>query len=75
MASNYLRQLNDPTNRSKASYILDEPMDDMTEQAGSNREQNDGEMTEILVKWQVPGNHDAAAAKRKLLQVITTLLV
>ena len=50
-------------------------MDDATEQAGSNRESNDGQETEFLVKWQVPGTDDVAAAKRKLIQAITTLLV
>ena len=50
-------------------------MDDVTEPAGSNREKNEGQEAEFLVKWQIPGNNDAAGAKRKLIQVLATLMV
>ena len=75
MASELLNRYNAPDSHSKAEVILEMLVDDATEQAGSNREKNDGQEVEILVKWQIPGNHDASAAKRKLTQVIATLLV
>lgn len=52
-----------------------EAMDDATEQAGSNRERNDGQEEEILVKWQMPGHTDLAAAKRQLNLLLATLLM
>ena len=75
MASELLNRYNDSDSRSKAAVTLETLMDDATEQAGSNREKNDGQEVEILVKWQIPGNHDASAAKRKLTQVLATLMV
>ena len=55
--------------------LIHEAMDDATEQAGSNRERNDGQEEEILVKWQMPGHTDLAAAKRQLNQLLATLLM
>ena len=49
--------------------------EDDTEMAGANRERNDQEEREILVKWQMPGNHDTAGAKRQLTQLIAELLM
>ena len=50
-------------------------MDDITEQAGANRTPNGGQMTEKLVKWQIPGSHDMVSAKKILGQLLATLLV
>ena len=55
--------------------LIHESMDDATEQAGSNRERNDGQEEEILVKWQMPGNTDLGAAKRQLIQTLATLMM
>ena len=55
--------------------LIHESMDDATEQAGSNRERNDGQEEEILVKWQMPGNTDLSAAKRQLIQLLATLMM
>ena len=60
---------------SPAGKILQELMDEATAQAGSNRSSNDGVEVEILVKWQIAGDNDIAAAKRKLIQALATLLV
>jgi len=46
-----------------------------TAQAGSNHSSNDGLDVEILVKWQIAGDNDTAAAKCKLIQAFATLLV
>ena len=55
--------------------MLERLVDDMTEQAGSNRERNDAPEEEKLVKWQLPGNLDIAAAKRQLSRLLATLLI
>lgn len=75
MADELLEDYNTGSSKCKAGAVLRELMDDATEQAGSNRDSNEGQEAEILVKWQIPGNLDTSAAKRKLAQVLATLMV
>ena len=75
MASDPLERYRARAGKSDAAIMLQELLDDETEQAGSNRERNDGQEEEILVKWQMPGNKDLTAAKRQLIQLIATLMM
>ena len=61
--------------KSKAATTIDEQMDDITEQAGSNRNFNSGQESEKLVKWQIPGHHDHTGAKKILIQLLASLLI
>ena len=49
--------------------------DDFTEMAGVNRRKNSGVEEEKLVKWQLPGEHDIASAKRILIQLLNDLIM
>ena len=49
--------------------------EESTAMAGRNREKNEAEEREIMVKWQMPGNHDSAGAKRQLNQILAELLM
>ena len=46
-----------------------------TAMAGQNREKMQREEQEILVKWQLPGNHDSVSAKKLLTRLIAELLM
>ena len=75
MVSDTLERYKDSAGPNPDSTPTHELMDDVTEQAGSNRERNDGQEEEILVKWQMPGNFHIAAAKRQLIQLLATLMM
>ena len=75
MASDTLERYKASAGPNPDLTLIHETMDDATEHAGSNRERNDGQEEEILVKWQMPGNKDLAAAKRQLIQLLTTLMM
>ena len=49
--------------------------EESTAMAGSNRNKNEQEESEIMVKWQMPGNLDSAAAKKQLNQLLAELLL
>ena len=49
--------------------------DDITEMAGANRRRNSGLEEEKLIKWQLPGDHDIASAKRVLIQLLNDLVM
>ena len=46
-----------------------------TTMAGKNRGSNKQEMQEILVKWQIPGNHVMSDAKKYLMDILMELMI
>jgi hypothetical protein len=75
MASDTLERYKATAGLTPGADILADMMDDDTELAGSNREQNEGQEEEILVKWQMPGTLDLPAAKRQLISLLATLMM
>ena len=51
------------------------PDEENTIMAGTNRGPNRQEMKEILVKWQLPGNHVLPDAKKHLIGILTELML
>lgn len=66
-------------NSDKTKPNDDDPMwiqgEDETEMAGKNRDKNDQEELEFLVKWQMPNDNDATGTKRLLSQLLAELLM
>ena len=75
MASTPLKDNRDSLKKQLFTHTTDMSEDDSTVGAGSNRSRNDAVEQEICVKWQLPGKIDQAAAKRQLVQLLTTLLI
>ena len=65
---------NDDTNYYKIRTTLGND-DDSTEMAGENRKKKDAPEQEKMVKWQLPGHHDSAGAKRALINILAALLI
>lgn len=49
--------------------------DDETEMAGANRKTNREEEQEKMIKWQIPGHHSNADAKKVMLNLLASLLI
>lgn len=75
MASELLKSYNNQANKSQASAVLEHLMDDITEQAGSNRKKIEAEEREMLVKWQLPGTNDSTTTKRQLTNLLANLMI
>jgi hypothetical protein len=66
-------------NNDRTNAIDDVPMwmhdEDATEMAGKNREENDQEEHEFLVKWQMPKEYTTTDAKKQMIKLLAVLMM
>ena len=74
MASRTLGEINNDSEENHQGVMPVDNEDEATEHAGSNRMKNGEADHEILVKWQIPGHHDNASAKKVLITLLVSLL-
>ena len=75
MASRTLASNTNDSNHSNQKVDLLGNEDDDTEMAGANRVKIDAVEHEKNVKWQLPGNHDAASAKKIMIQLMSNRIL
>lgn len=75
MASNFSERNNTTVGQCETATMYQDLMDDVTEPAGKNRNRIGGIEEEINVKWQLKGTSDMVTAKKKIHQLLATLLI